>query len=99
MISYISRQIAPALFFVASMRIWRRGPAAELATWSMSPATKSRTIKKTEPVNVPMPTQDIMIFGPSMEALGTSAGISHCHIKLKAIAYPRSYEQRHPKKD
>lgn len=55
--AYINRQIAPALFLVVSIRIWRRGPAEELATLSMSPATNKRTIRKIEPVNVPMPTQ------------------------------------------
>lgn len=42
-------------------------------TWSMLPATKSRTIRKMHPVTVPMPTQETMILGPSIEAFGTSA--------------------------
>jgi hypothetical protein len=41
-------------------------------TCSILPATKSRTMRKIEPVTVPIPTQDTMILGPSIEALGTS---------------------------
>lgn len=70
--TYIKRQIPPTLLLVASTRICRSGPAAEVVTVSMFPATKRRTIKKIEPVNTPMPTQVTMIFGPSMSALGTS---------------------------
>lgn len=73
--THIRRQIAPALFLVASMRICRRGPAAEVVTWFMSPATNSRTIKKMAPVTVPIPTHATMIFGPSTDALGTSVPV------------------------
>ena len=64
--------MAPTLLLVASIRIWRRGPAADVATWSMLPATKSRTIRKIHPVKVQIPTQETMIFGPSTEGFGTS---------------------------
>lgn len=70
--TYIKRQIAPALLLVASMRICSRGPAADVVTFSMFPATNRRTIKKMDPVTVPIPTQETMIFGPSTSALGTS---------------------------
>lgn len=70
--TYIKRHIAPVLLLVASIKICRRGPAEEVATISMFPATNRRIIKKIEPVNTPMPTQLTMIFGPSISALGTS---------------------------
>lgn len=66
------RQMAPAVLLVAWIRICSRGPAAELMTSSMLPATKSRTMRKMAPVNVPMPTQMTMILGPSRAALGIS---------------------------
>jgi hypothetical protein len=66
------RQIAPAVLLVALRNICSRGPAAELITSSMLPATKSRTIRKIAPVKVPMPTQMTIILGPSMAALGIS---------------------------
>lgn len=55
--SYIKRQIAPAWFLVALSRIWSKGPAEEEMISSMLPGTKSRTTRKTTPVNVPMQTQ------------------------------------------
>lgn len=73
--TYIKRQIPPALLLVASIRICRSGPAAEVATFSMFPATNRRTIKNIEPVNTPIPTQVTMIFGPSMSAFGTSKNV------------------------
>lgn len=43
---------------------------------SMSPATKRRTIKKIEPVTIPITTQPIMIRGPTTEGLGISGSVS-----------------------
>lgn len=74
--TYINRQMAPALFLVASYRIWSNGPAAEVVTESILPATKSKTMRKMNPVKVPMPTHETIIFGPSTDALGTSGRIS-----------------------
>jgi len=71
-ITYMIRQIAPALFLVALNKICNRGPAEELMTSSMFPATKSSTVRKTKPVNVPMATHPIITFGPSTAALGIS---------------------------
>lgn len=71
-VSYISRQIAPAVFFVACRKICNSGPALELMTSSMSPATKSSTMRNTAPVKVPIPTQETMILGPRTEGWGTS---------------------------
>lgn len=70
--THTRRQIAPALLFVAFLRMARRGPAEELITLSRSAATKSSTTRKIEPVTVPIMTQPIMILGPSMEGLGIS---------------------------
>lgn len=67
--------MAPALVFVEWIKIWRSGPADELMTSSMFPATKRRTIRKIAPVKVPMPTQITMIFGPSTAACGISGSI------------------------
>ena len=83
-ITYIKRQIPPTLLLVASTRICRSGPAAEVVTVSMFPATKRRTIKKIEPVNTPMPTQVTMIFGPSMSALGTSENVKCQFLSLSS---------------
>lgn len=69
------RQIAPALFAVAFLRICRSGPAADLITPSTSPQTKSRTIRKMVPVTVPMRTQPTIILGPSTEGFGISAPV------------------------
>lgn len=69
--TYINRQIAPARFWVEWMRICKRG-ADELITVSISPATNSRTMRKMVPVTMPIPTQDIMILGPSLRGLGIS---------------------------
>jgi hypothetical protein len=66
------RQIPPAMLFVACIKICSKGPAAELMTSSILPATKSRTMRKMAPVKVPMPTQMTMILGPSKAALGIS---------------------------
>lgn len=82
--TYIKRQIPPALLFVASKRICSRGPAVELATFSIFPATNRRTIKKIEPVATPIPTQVTMIFGPSMSALGTSDSAMRQSLPAKA---------------
>lgn len=68
----MSRHIAPAVFWVAWRRICSRGPAFELTTSVMSPATKSRTIRKTEPVKVPIPTQVNMTLGPLTDGFGIS---------------------------
>jgi hypothetical protein len=38
----------------------------------ISPATKSSTTRKIAPVTVPIPTQAIMILGPSTEGFGIS---------------------------
>lgn len=70
--TYTNKQIAPALLFVAFFKICSNGPAEELMTPSISPATKSSTIRKMAPVKVPIPTQATMIFGPSVEAFGIS---------------------------
>lgn len=43
---------------------------------SISPATKRRTIKKIEPVTIPITTQPIIILGPTTEGLGISARVS-----------------------
>lgn len=83
-ITYISRQMAPALLLVAFLRICRRGPAAELITSSMLPATKSKTTRKMVPVTVPIQTQPIMILGPTIEARGISLHVSSCpHIRIE----------------
>lgn len=93
---YMSRQMAPALLLVAFLRICRRGPAAELITSSMLPATKSSTIRKMVPVTVPIQTQPIMILGPTTEARGISLDVSSCrHIVLRTN-YLQSYVQRRP---
>lgn len=68
----INKQIAPAVFLVASIKICRSGPAAEVVIVSMSPATKSKTIRKMAPVKVPIPTQETIILGPSIDGFGTS---------------------------
>ena len=70
------RQMAPALLLVPFLRICKSGPAAELMTLSISPATKSSTIKKIAPVDTPIKTQIIMIFGPCREGFGISMAIS-----------------------
>lgn len=70
--AYTKRQIAPALLDVAFFRIARSGVAAESMILLISPATKSSTIRKIAPVTVPIPTQAIMILGPSTEGLGIS---------------------------
>jgi hypothetical protein len=64
--------MAPALLEVAFFKIWRRGVAADEITSLISPATKSRTTRKIVPVTVPMPTQAIIILGPSIDGLGIS---------------------------
>lgn len=74
--TYMRRQIAPALLLVPFFRICKSGPAAELMTWLISPATKSSTTKKTDPVNTPIRTQVIMILGPCLEGLGISITVS-----------------------
>lgn len=61
---------------VACLKIASNGPAEELMMVSMSPATKSRTIKKIEPVTIPITTQPIMIRGPTTEGLGISGRVS-----------------------
>ncbi|KAL4733171.1 hypothetical protein BDV11DRAFT_175946 [Aspergillus similis] len=43
-----------------------------MVAWDISPATKSNTVKKMQPVKVPMDTHAIMTLGPSIEAFGTS---------------------------
>lgn len=70
--AYIKRQIAPALLEVAFFKIARSGVAAESIILLISPATKSSTTRKIVPVTVPIPTQAIMILGPSTEGLGIS---------------------------
>lgn len=77
-VSYMRRQVAPALLWVAFFRIARRGPADELMMFSMSPATKRRTIKKMKPVTVPITTHAIIILGPSTEGLGISVMRQYC---------------------
>jgi hypothetical protein len=74
--TYMSRQMAPALLLVAFLRICRRGPADELITSLMLPATKSKQIRKMVPVTVPIQTQPIMILGPTTEARGISLNVS-----------------------
>lgn len=71
--AYINRQIAPALFCVALCRIARRGPAEDSIISLMLPATNSRTTRKIVPVTVPIPTQAIMILGPSTDGFGISS--------------------------
>lgn len=66
------RQIDPALLPVASWKICRRGVAADSMTRLMSPATKSKTMRKINPVKIPMPTHPIMILGPTTEGFGIS---------------------------
>lgn len=60
------------MFPVAFFRIARSGVAGESMILKILPATKSKTTRKIEPVTVPIPTQAIMILGPSTEALGIS---------------------------
>lgn len=74
--TYMRRQTAPALLLVPFLRICRRGPAAELITLLISPATNSSTIKNIVPVKTPIRTQPIMTLGPSLEGFGISAVIS-----------------------
>lgn len=64
--------MAPALLWVAFFKIAKRGPAEDEIMLSMSPATKSKTIRKINPVTVPMATHAIIILGPSTEGLGIS---------------------------
>ena len=70
---YIRRHILPAWLCVAFKKICKRGPAALSITSSGLPATKRSTVRKIKPVKTPMPTQAIMIFGPSTEAFGISS--------------------------
>lgn len=74
--THISKQTAPALLFVACLKIASNGPAEELMMVSISPATKRRTTKKIEPVTIPITTQPIMIRGPTTEGLGISAHVN-----------------------
>lgn len=60
------------MFEVAFVMIARSGVAADSIILLISPATKSSTIRKTDPVKVPIRTQAIMILGPSTEGLGIS---------------------------
>jgi len=53
----ISKQTEPARELVASKMICRIGPAGELMTSSIGPATNKRHIRKTNPVKVPIQTQ------------------------------------------
>ena len=62
----------PPLLLVASKKMASRGPAVELMTLSTSLRTKSRHVRNTNPVNTPMPTQAIIILGPSTVGLGIS---------------------------
>lgn len=78
--THIKRQIAPALLFVACIRICKRGPADDLIMSSIGPATKSRTTRKTAPVKTPIPTHMIMILGPSLEGFGISKKKSDINI-------------------
>lgn len=96
--SYMSRQMAPALLLVAFLRICKRGPADDLITSSMLPATKSRTIRKMVPVTVPMPTQPIIILGPTTGALGISVMVSATALDPQGppTNYLQSYVQHHP---
>lgn len=71
--TYISKQMAPALLRVAFFRIARRGVAAELIVSLILPVTRSKQMRKIAPVTVPIPTQAIIILGPSMEGFGISA--------------------------
>lgn len=73
--THISRQTAPALLPVASRRICNSGPADELITELMSPATKSSTTRKIVPVTVPIMTHVIIIVGPCRAALGISGSL------------------------
>ncbi|KAL9580249.1 MAG: hypothetical protein Q9203_006377 [Teloschistes exilis] len=50
-----------------------KGPAGDSMTSSTGPATSRRTIRNMKPVKVPMPTQAIMMRGPSTVGLGISA--------------------------
>lgn len=70
--TYINKQMAPALLWVAFFKMARRGVAADSMILLISPATKSKQTRKITPVTVPMPTQAIMILGPSIEGLGIS---------------------------
>lgn len=60
----ISRHVLPALFLVASMNIWSKGPYGALMTSSMLLTQKRRQDRKMKPVNMPMPMQYSMILGP-----------------------------------
>lgn len=71
-ITYTRRQMAPALLWVAFFKIAKSGPAEDSLMAVMSPATKSRTIRKMNPVIVPIATHAIIILGPSTEGLGIS---------------------------
>lgn len=75
-VTHISKQIAPALLFVACLKIASSGPAEESMMILISPATKRRTIRKIEPVTIPMTTQPIMIRGPTTDGLGISVHVS-----------------------
>ncbi|KAL8683454.1 MAG: hypothetical protein Q9186_000609 [Xanthomendoza sp. 1 TL-2023] len=58
--------------FVALKKMWSKGPASDSMTSSTGPATKRRTMRKMKPVKVPIPTQAIMIRGPSTVGFGIS---------------------------
>ena len=60
------------MLFVACLRIARSGVAEDEITVEISGETKRRTTRKIAPVTVPITTQPIMIFGPSMDGLGIS---------------------------
>ncbi|KAL9578761.1 MAG: hypothetical protein Q9212_005512 [Teloschistes hypoglaucus] len=62
----------PVRLFVAWKKMCSKGPAGDSMTSSIGPATSRRTMRKMKPVKVPMPTQAIMIRGPSTVGLGIS---------------------------
>lgn len=71
--THTNKQILPAILPVASPKMANSGPSAAEITSSMSPATNSRQVRKTKPVKTPMPTQAIMMRGPSTVGLGISS--------------------------
>ena len=71
--THTSRQIDPAWLLVALKKMARRGPAGSEMTSVISPATKSKQVRKMNPVLTPIKTQPIMILGPSTDALGISS--------------------------
>lgn len=97
--TYRRSMMDPVRLFVAWKKICNNGPAADLMTSSTGPATSRRTIRKMKPVKVPMPTQAIMMRGPSTVGLGISFPqclVSVAPRDVRNGGYLRSYGPQHP---